>query len=242
MIGYPPLIAYYRKFELNDIGKFLTFLERKTVIEWVVGYTPSRRITSLNGIIRNIENGDSANQVIKKLNEYLSRKLPREMGGTQPYDQSELALFKIAVNESDFYSEKYSKYLLLRLDLNMVDQESFGGYGGVITIEHILPQNPPPNSEWVRKFSEVDRETLTNAIGNLVLLGRRKNSSARNFSFEDKKNKYFFKGGMTPFHITLEIKKFQEWTPQLLQERRERLINTLLQLYFGVNDNNEGPT
>jgi len=86
----------------------------------------------------------------------------------------------------------------LRIEFEKMDQENFQGYGGIIIIEHILPQNPPESSEWCKFFTKEQREEFTNKIGNLVLLGRRKNLSARNFDFSTKKNKYFLKGE-TPF-------------------------------------------
>jgi len=59
--------------------------------------------------------------------------------------------------------------------------ENFPGYPGTITVEHILPRNPPENSEWVKLFTEEERDEWTDKLGNLVLLSRRKNSRAQNY-------------------------------------------------------------
>lgn len=41
-------------------------------------------------------------------------------------------------------------------------------------VEHILPQNPDPSSQWVKDFSEEERERYTHSLANLTLLGDRK--------------------------------------------------------------------
>ncbi len=41
-------------------------------------------------------------------------------------------------------------------------------------VEHILPQNPDPSSQWVKDFSEEERELYTHSLANLTLLGVRK--------------------------------------------------------------------
>lgn len=67
------------------------------------------------------------------------------------------------------------------------DLENFHSYPGTITVEHILPQNPPEDSEWIKNFKEEQRKEWTNKLGNLVLLSKRKNSQAKNYDFSEKK-------------------------------------------------------
>ena len=45
----------------------------------------------------------------------------------------------------------------------------------IITVEHVLPQNPNPDSKWVKVFDAEARAKWTHRLGNLVLLPRRKN-------------------------------------------------------------------
>ncbi|MEO0094991.1 MAG: DUF262 domain-containing HNH endonuclease family protein [candidate division WOR-3 bacterium] len=223
----PPLLAFYEKFENfkkdkksinNFLYEFLINLEKKTVVEWVNGFTFTKRIESLNKIIKIIEEETEPEEVIKKM------KL----------DEEELKKkFQMQIESSDFYNEKFAKYLLLRLDLEKWDLENFGGYQGIITVEHILPRNPLPESEWCELFNEAERKEWTNKIGNLVLLGKRKNSRAQNYEFKNKKEIYFFKGGSTPFKITEELKEIEEWNLEMLKQRQDKMVNTLLELYFG---------
>ncbi len=57
-------------------------------------------------------------------------------------------------------------------------------------VEHILPQNPDPSSQWAKDFSEEERELYTHSLANLTLLGGNKNSQASNKDFKEKKEIY----------------------------------------------------
>ena len=77
--------------------------------------------------------------------------------------------------------------------------------GGIVTIEHVLPQNPAPNSAWTRWYpSSEERHRYVHQLGNLVLLSQRKNSSAQNYEFDLKKEKYF-KRGVTNYALTIQV-------------------------------------
>ncbi len=54
-------------------------------------------------------------------------------------------------------------------------------------VEHILPQNPDPSSQWVKDFSEEERGLYTHSLANLTLLGGKKNTQASNKDFKEKK-------------------------------------------------------
>ncbi|MBC7334267.1 MAG: HNH endonuclease, partial [Actinobacteria bacterium] len=108
------------------------------------------------------------------------------------------------------------------------------GYEGIITIEHVLPQEPAEESEWCKNFTEDERNEWTNKIGNLILLSRRKNSRARNFDFKRKKEAYFFRDGVPPFRITQELEEYEEWSLSVLKSRQEKLVKEIIKIYFGT--------
>ena len=88
-------------------------------------------------------------------------------------------MFIGTLNDSQLYSAyggKLAKYLLLRIDKELWELENFPGYPGTVTVEHVLPQNPPRDSQWTKTFNDKGRYEWTNRLGNLVLLSRRKNS------------------------------------------------------------------
>ncbi len=57
-------------------------------------------------------------------------------------------------------------------------------------VEHILPQNTDPSSQWMKDFSEEERELYMHSLANLTLLGGTKNAQASNKDFKEKKEIY----------------------------------------------------
>ncbi len=110
-------------------------------------------------------------------------------------------------------------------------------------VEHILPQNPDPSSQWMKDFSEEERELYTHSLANLTLLGGKKNTQASNKDFKEKKEIYMGnavklgkdKRGrektfrvMTCYKMTIDIAhKYTEWTPKSLEKRKEELIQII---------------
>ncbi|GAA7633649.1 hypothetical protein JP0136_01090 [Helicobacter pylori] len=109
-------------------------------------------------------------------------------------------------------------------------------------VERILPQNPDPSSQWVKDFSEEERERYTHSLANLTLLGGKKNTKALNQAlnqdFKEKKeiymgktitldNKKTFKV-MTCYKMTIDIAHhYTEWTPKSLEKREKELIKII---------------
>ncbi|GAA8179739.1 hypothetical protein NP0158_02890 [Helicobacter pylori] len=110
-------------------------------------------------------------------------------------------------------------------------------------VEHILPQKPDPSSQWVKDFSEEERELYTHSLANLTLLGGKKNITASNRDFKEKKEIYMghavklgkdkrgrekpFKV-MTCYKMTIDVAhKYTEWTPKSLEKRKEELIGII---------------
>lgn len=105
-------------------------------------------------------------------------------------------------------------------------------------IEHILPQKPEPSSQWVKDFSEEERELYTHSLANLTLLGGTKNTQASNLDFKDKKKIYMGEeirsrktktsNVMTCYKMAIDIAhKYTEWTPTSLEKRKEELIQII---------------
>ncbi|EMJ45408.1 DUF262 domain-containing protein [Helicobacter pylori] len=109
-------------------------------------------------------------------------------------------------------------------------------------VEHILPQNPDPSSQWVKDFSEEERGLYTHSLANLTLLGGKKNNQASNKDFKEKKEIYMgnavklgkdkrgrektFKV-MTCYKMTIDVAQYTEWTPTSLEKRKEELIKRI---------------
>ena len=120
------------------------------------------------------------------------------------------------------------KYVLLRLD-SVLAQDPGASYDHrIITVEHVLPQTPPKESQWVRDFSEEEAEQWTHRLGNLLLLNRRSNSRAQNYDFDVKKEKYFTSDqGVAVFALTTQVLKEPVWTPEVISHRQKYLVEIL---------------
>ncbi|RVZ96570.1 DUF262 domain-containing protein [Helicobacter pylori] len=104
-------------------------------------------------------------------------------------------------------------------------------------VEHILPQKPDLSSQWVKDFSEEERELYTHSLANLTLLGGTKNAQASNLDFKDKKKIYMGEENrlrktktskvMTCYKMTIDVAQYTEWTPKSLEKRKEELIKRI---------------
>jgi hypothetical protein len=124
------------------------------------------------------------------------------------------------------------KYLLTRLDELVSDPHATHHDPKIITVEHVLPQNPPVDSEWVRLFTAEQRAHWTHRLANLVLLSRNKNAEAKNYDFATKKAKYFTsRSGISNFPLTTQVLATETWTPEVLDQRQRDLIGVLTQAW-----------
>jgi predicted RNA-binding protein YlqC (UPF0109 family) len=118
--------------------------------------------------------------------------------------------------------------VLLRLDELLASGEATYEFDR-ITVEHVLPQNPDANSQWLKWWADPEqREQSLHRLGNLALLNRRQNSAAKNWEFDKKRAQYFGgKSGTSPFAITTHVLGQKEWTPDVFVERQQRFLNAL---------------
>lgn len=120
------------------------------------------------------------------------------------------------------------KYVLLRINELLANVPGVSYDHKIITVEHVLPQTPKVDSEWVKNFTEEQRQLWTHKLGNLLLLNRTKNSQAQNFDFDEKKTKYFSgKTGVTTFALTTQVLKEPQWTPAVVERRQQELVELL---------------
>ncbi len=234
----PPLIIFCYKFKKDQcLLDFILKLEKKVIVEWAAKFSPTERITSFNRIIKLIENEKEAQKVVDELLSHKGEEgsTPISTGILNFSDKNQIeSILMDKLNDNQFYSiygGKFAKLVLLRIDMEYWDLESFPGYQGTITVEHILPQTPSKDSEWAKTFNEEEREKWTNKLGNLVLLSGSKNSKAQNYNFKKKKEVYF-KKKMTPFRITQWLENKDKWTLEELNERHYKLLNKAKEIFL----------
>jgi hypothetical protein len=119
------------------------------------------------------------------------------------------------------------KYVLVRLN-ELLASAPVHFNPKIMTVEHVLPQNPRQDSTWTAEFTEAERNYWVHRLGNLVLLDRKKNSEAQNFDFEVKKKRYFRSAsGVTPFTLTMGVIDTNVWTPTVIKTRQRRMLGVL---------------
>lgn len=203
----PPVMYFYKKYSENKLFEFLIKLERKFVADWIIGVTPTKRIININAILKKIDQSAKCDEVIKS--------------ETLEYNKVEL---RNKINE-DIYDSKYIKYILFKLEY-LESEQTIEKYYDVTSVERILPEKPKKDGNWYKNFNEDEIIYWRNKIANLILLSKRKNSSAKNFDFEIKKEKYF-KDRITDLGRSQKILRYSEWNPEILSERQNNILNTL---------------
>jgi uncharacterized protein with ParB-like and HNH nuclease domain len=211
-----PLLSYYDKFKTKNLDYFITKLDRKFSSDWIVGFTPTQRMTNMYEIIKKIESFIDSEDVIN------AEVIFDNQANNTINIKNQLA--------GDVYKERYAKYLLLKLSLNSTEKGGFKP-SGTISIEHILPQNPKKDSQWNKDFSEQDKNNYLHKIGNLMLLSGRKNASLGNKDYVDKKREYYNKK-IDIFPLSLNITQSnEEWKLQNLKDNHKKQLKILLEKY-----------
>lgn len=120
------------------------------------------------------------------------------------------------------------RYVLQRLDEVLAHSPGVTYDHKIVSVEHVLPQQPRADSEWLATFDDAERTYWTHRLANLVLLNRVKNSAARNYEFAEKKRRYFTTGtGVAAFALTSQVLAEDTWSPTTLERRQAKLLDFL---------------
>ncbi|HEU5439300.1 MAG TPA: DUF262 domain-containing HNH endonuclease family protein [Ktedonobacterales bacterium] len=211
----PPAMLYLARYrsEPEQLAKFLTDLERLAATLMIRRASLNRRIERYAKVLDAIERGE----------DLYTGQSPLQLTADE---RGEV----VQALDGDLYlhNARTRQYVLLRLDSDLSGGGAVYDYP-IISIEHVLPQNPRGDSMWVRWFpSQQLREQWVHRLGNLVLLSRRKNTAASNYDFDKKKSVYFAtKDGIAPFVLTTQVIKEHKWTPDVVERRQQELIARL---------------
>ncbi|WQW86515.1 DUF262 domain-containing protein [Helicobacter pylori] len=220
----------------QDIEALKELLVKFYYQNWVAEQTEPKKQTNYN-IIKALKEKQSVENIASIVKEYLDyHKITQH--------------FRDNLQDSKLYEQhkKSSKNSWLRPILILVeysisdDPKPKRIQKDDYHIEHILPQQPGSSSQWVKDFSEEERELYTHSLANLTLLGGKKNSQASNKDFKEKKEIYMgnavklgkdkrgrektFKV-MTCYKMTIDVAQYTEWTPKSLEKRKEELIQII---------------
>jgi hypothetical protein len=209
----PPLLRYFDRFGYERLLDFLIRLDNQFSSDWVAQYTPTARIERMNNLIRVIEDVNCADEVFS----------------AKPVFDFDEEGFTRAIDGA-VYGRRFTRYLLLKLDYLYADHSNRMSLE-TLSVEHILPQNPKPDSQWCQDFTEEERKEWTDKLGNLVLITTRKNTSQGNRDFSEKKERYFEKRITTCPNSLRVMRQFDKWTPKELKENHAIVVNKLREHY-----------
>ncbi len=226
----------------QDIEALKELLVKFYYQDWVAGQTKTTRSQTCCNIINALKEKKSVENIASIVKKYFK-------------DKNITQRFKENLQDSNLHTKFYFtgkspkknswlKPILILVEYFMSDDPRPKRIEkNDFQVEHILPQKPDPSSQWVKDFSEEERELYTHSLANLTLLGGTKNSQASNLDFKEKKEIYMGnavklgkdkRGREKPFRVmtcykmTIDIAhKYTEWTPKSLEKRKEELIKVI---------------
>ena len=217
----PAFMAFLNK--ISDREKFKQFVElfEKVYMQrWLRNLPKSQREGVRYSAVEVINNNKSFDEIMDCL---------REFSNTKEFDQQ--------LDSEIFYDGSRPQIInLVKAVLKRVDAARHDGsvqvkYVGRISVEHILPRKVEENSSWSKLFTPDQHQEWLHKLGNLTLISSWKNSAARNFCFEKKKEAYEKYNQKCPFEITKEICRLSEWNMYELQKRHEKLKSEIKDLW-----------
>ncbi|MGN8510841.1 DUF262 domain-containing protein [Helicobacter pylori] len=227
----------------QDIEALKELLVKFYYQDWVAGQTRSTRSQTCCNIINALKEKKSieniASIVVKK---YLDDKNITQRFRDNLQDSRLYEKFYFAGKSGK--KNSWVKPILILVEYSMSDNANpaYIKMDDDLHVERILPQNPDPSSQWVKDFSEEERECYTHSLANLTLLGGKKNTKALsqvlNQDFKEKKEIYMGKTivldnkktfrVMTCYDMTKnDVCRYTEWTPTSLEKRKEELIKRI---------------
>jgi len=213
----PALYYFFQNWSRPDLVlRFLIDLERLVVSFMICKTPPYRRIDRYCELLKAIDDRKDL---------YVPNS-PLQLTSRECHEVLRM------LNGDMYLIHHVCRYVLLRLDAKLSEGTATYDYQ-TISIEHVLPQRPAPDSKWAKSFpSKEVREKYVHRLGNLVLLSRGKNIRAENIDFDLKKRQYFTTdGGISPFVLTSQVLQHREWTPAIIEKRQNELIGALKQLW-----------
>ncbi len=232
------LLHRYSESEIETLKELLVKFYYQ---DWVAGQTKTTRSQTCCNIINALKEKKSVENIASIVKKYFK-------------DKNITQRFKENLQDSNLYAKFYfdgksaKKNSWLRPILILVeyfvsdDPKPKRIQMNDFHVEHILPQKPTLSSQWVKDFSEEERELYTHSLANLTLLGGTKNPQASNKDFKEKKEIYMghaVKLGkdkrdrekpfrvMTCYKMTIDVAQYTEWTPKSLEKRKEELIKII---------------
>ncbi len=227
----------------QDIEALKELLVKFYYQDWVAGKTRTTRSQTCCNIINALKEKKSVEDIASIVKKYLNDKNITQDFKRNLQDSHLYTKFYF-INGKSVKKNSWLKPILILVNYFMSDNANpaYIKMDDDLHVERILPQNPDPSSQWVKDFSEEERELYTHSLANLTLLGGKKNtkalSQALNQDFKEKKeiymgkpvaldNKKTFKV-MDCYDMTKnDVCHYTEWTPKSLEKREKDLMSII---------------
>ncbi|GAA8086639.1 DUF262 domain-containing protein [Helicobacter pylori] len=234
------LLHHYSQSEIEALKELLVKFYYQ---DWVAGNTRGTRSQTCCNIINALKEKQSVENIASIVKKYFKDKNITQHFKENLQDSNLYTKFYFTNNKTP-KKNSWLKPILILVEYFMSDNANpaYIKMDDDLHVERILPQNPDPSSQWVKDFSEEERELYTHSLANLTLLGGKKNTKALsqtlNQDFKEKKeiymgklvtldNKKTFKV-MTCYDMTKnDVCRYTEWTPKSLEKREKELIRII---------------
>lgn len=212
------LMAVFRAFQYDGLKnqELLAHIKKYVKMRLYILLAPGKRFSS-SPIYRAIKelNNDKLNHQA-----YQKSKVHLEL---QKEESDELKkLISGEIKDNDIAKVLIAKYIFESyVEDDLVEQELIFDKA---TLEHIIPQKPEKDSDWIKDFDSKFRTRYTYKIGNFTLLTTKINSKAKNYSFSRKKLEY----EKTNLSITRDLAQLGRITPKYVEQRHKKIVERLL--------------
>ncbi len=226
----------------QDIEALKELLVKFYYQDWVAGQTKSTRSQTCCNIINALKEKKSIENIASIVKKYLDEYNVLQHFKENLEDDHLYTKFYF-INGKTAKKNSWVKPILILVNYFMSDNANpaYIQMDDDLHVERILPQQPGSSSQWMKDFSEEERELYTHSLANLTLLGGKKNTKALsqvlNQDFKEKKEIYMGKTialdnkktfrVMTCYKMTIDVAQYTEWTPKSLEKRKEELIQII---------------
>ncbi|MBW1717210.1 MAG: DUF262 domain-containing protein [Deltaproteobacteria bacterium] len=125
------------------------------------------------------------------------------------------------------YSDEFKKMLLRNIE-EAISTEKTLKSNKHVWLEHILPQKPEKDSDWMQIFPDENRrKEYTERIGNCTLLSEYLNIEAKNKPFIKKRDTYI----KSQIILNTELANIEKWDANAIDERTKRLFDLAKQVF-----------
>lgn len=168
-------------------------------------------------------------QVLKEIEEHKGHSLSDPLRAIELTQEEKDGVRAVLSGDIYLMLSRRRNYIILRLDSMLSDGAAIYNTS-IFTIEHVLPQNVVDHSEWAEWWpDETLRQQWLHKLGNLVPLARKTNSAARNFDFNEKKDKYFKSpNNVSSYVLTTEVLNTPTWKPSDVEKRQKHLLDVFI--------------